>query len=101
MEQHLDLSRRKALKLIAGAPMLPLGGVLAASPILAACGSDSTSAAATPAVRAAFASASFTGMAAPALSDPAAMAKTTVGSALTARFVDGSSVDYKLAYQSF
>src|SRR5262245_14520810 len=78
MEQPLDLSRRKALKLIAGAPMLPLGGVLAASPLLAACGSDSTSPSATPVARAAFASASFTGMPAPTLADPAAMAKTTV-----------------------
>ncbi|MFC0396967.1 PhoX family protein [Paraburkholderia rhizosphaerae] len=101
MEQHFDSSRRKALKLIAGAPMLPLGGVLAATPLLAACGSDSNSAAATPVARAAFASASFTGMPAPTLADPAAMAKTTVGSTMTARFVDGSTVNYKLAYQSF
>jgi secreted PhoX family phosphatase len=106
MDQHFDSSRRKALKLIAGAPMLPLGGALAASPLLAACGGDDTPAAmttapTTPAAPAAFASASFNGMPAPTLDNPAAMAQTTVGSTLTARFADGSSINYKLAYQSF
>ncbi len=98
--ERFDLSRRKALKLIAGAPMLPLGGALASTSLLAACGGSSGDAA-TPAATAAFMSASFNGMAAPTLADPAAMARTSVGSSLSARFADGSVRDYKLAYQSF
>jgi uncharacterized protein len=101
MEQNFDSSRRKALKLIVGAPMLPLGGAFAASPLLAACGGDNAPTAATPSARAAFTSASFNGMPAPTLAAPEAMAKTTVSSTLTARFADGSSIDYKLAYQAF
>ncbi|OLL29188.1 alkaline phosphatase [Burkholderia sp. SRS-W-2-2016] len=101
MAQSFDHSRRKALKIIAGAPMLPLGG--AATSLLAACGSGEDHLAShTPApTQATFVTASFGGMAAPSLANPAAMAKTTVGSTLTAQFSDGSSRTYKLAYQPF
>ena len=46
-------------------------------------------------------SATFSGMAAPTLSAPAAMATTTVGSTLTIAYDDRSSTTYKLAYQPF
>ncbi|MEI5995994.1 DUF839 domain-containing protein [Paraburkholderia bengalensis] len=105
MAQPLDYSRRKALKIIAGAPMLPLGGAATAS-LLAACGGSSHDAndapsAATPAPAAAFVAATFGGMAAPTLANPAAMATTTVASTMTAQFSDRSRRTYKLAYQPF
>ncbi|WP_250529833.1 alkaline phosphatase PhoX [Caballeronia sp. ATUFL_F1_KS4A] len=104
MALPLDLSRRKALKILAGAPMLPLGGATAASLLATACGgSDSNAAtnASAPASTAAFTTATFSSMAAPTLADPAAMAKTTVGSTMTVNFSDGSNRAYKLAYQPF
>jgi hypothetical protein len=45
MAEPLDLSRRKALKFIVGAPMLPLGGLATAS-MLSACGGSNDLAAA-------------------------------------------------------
>ncbi|WP_420995756.1 PhoX family protein [Cupriavidus sp. 30B13] len=101
-----DASRRKALKFLAGAPMLPLG--LGATALLAGCGGGDDAVAApapgapapgTPA--ATFSTAEFTGMSAPTLANPAAMATTTVGSSLKVSFSDGSSQTYKLAYQPF
>jgi len=103
MTHPLDLSRRKALKLIAGAPMLPLGA--AAAGLLAGCGGDSAEAATNPNPKptdtATFVSAAFAGMAAPTLDQPAAMATTTVGSSLKVSYSDGSSQTYRLAYQPF
>jgi secreted PhoX family phosphatase len=102
MAQPVDTSRRKALKIIAGAPMLPLGSSAAAASLLAACGSNDQPATSTPTPSAAtFTAASFGGMAAPSLANPAAMATTTVGSTMTAQFSDGSSRSYRLAYQPF
>ena len=69
-------SRRQALKLLASAPMLPLGG-LATSSLLAACTTTGK-----PSGQAAYRSSSFTPMAAPSLADPAAMATTSVASGL-------------------
>jgi uncharacterized protein len=103
MAEPLDLSRRKALKFIVGAPMLPLGGLATAS-MLSACGgsNDLAAAPATPGAPVAnFSSASFTGMSAPSLTNPAAMATTTVGSGLTVSYADGSKKAFKLAYQPF
>ncbi|MHA7684537.1 PhoX family protein [Cupriavidus sp. PET2-C1] len=101
-----DASRRKALKFLAGAPMLPLG--LGATAFLVGCGGDGDAVAATaPAptpitpAGATFTTAEFTGMAAPSLTNAAAMATTTVGSSLKVSFSDGSSQTYKLAYQPF
>lgn len=86
-------SRRETLKLLAGAPMLPLAsGMLSA---LFASGP------ANAAGKAAYASASFTGMPAPALDNPDAMASTAVGSSLKIHFKDGSSQEVKLAYHAF
>lgn len=103
MAEPFDLSRRKALKLLVGAPMLPLGGLATAS-MLSACGGGNELAAA-PAMPATpvanFSSASFSSMAAPSLAEPAQMATTAVGSGLTVAYSDGSQKAYKLAYQPF
>ncbi|MFM0167827.1 PhoX family protein [Paraburkholderia sediminicola] len=99
MAEPLDLSRRKALKLLVGAPMLPLGGLATASMLTACGGSDELATPVKPVAN--FVSAAFAGMAAPTLADPAAMAKTTVGSTLTVQLSDGSSRAFKLAYQPF
>jgi len=106
MYEKPDASRRKALKFLAGAPMLPLG--LASTSLLAACGGGDDAPAGngstpvtTPGATPTFASAEFTGMPAPSLSNPAAMATTTVGSSLKVTLSDGSSQTYKLAYQPF
>ena len=94
MSQSSLTTRRKALQFLAGVPMLPLGATAATS-FLTACGggSDSTSAS--------FVSASFTSMAAPTLANPAAMATTTVGSALNVTLSDNSVRSFQLAYQPF
>ncbi len=91
MSDIQNLSRRQALKFLS-LPLLPLSG-LSSVAALAGCGGDSA-----PAT---FKSASFTGMAAPTLANPAAMATTTVGSVLNVAMSDGSTVAYKLAYQPF
>lgn len=105
-------SRRHALKLLGAAPMLPLGGVA----FLTACGGGGGGGQAFPPITlppaaapapapapapAKFVSAEFTGMSAPTLSTPDAMATTTVGSTLKVSFDNGSSTEYKLAYQPF
>ncbi|AMM24877.1 PhoX family protein [Variovorax sp. PAMC 28711] len=111
-------SRRQALKLFS-APLLPLGGAA----LLTACGGGGSGGgfpivggAVTPApapvpgaapapapapAAANYVSATFTGMAAPTLATPAAMATTTVGSMLKIAYDDGSATDFKLAYQPF
>ena len=85
-------SRRRLLQCLATAPMLPLGrSTLAAAPLHG--GADN------PAAR--FATASFTGMAAPTLAAPAAMATTSVGSTLEVAFSDDSRKRFALAYHPF
>jgi len=84
-------SRRRTLQLLASAPLLPLG-TLASSAALAASQAPA---------RMNYVSARFTGMAAPTLAEPAAMAGTTVGSSLQIAFGDQSRQSYKLAYQPF
>jgi len=81
-------ARRRVLQLLAGAPLLPLGGLAGCSSLPAGSG-------------AAYRAASFSGMAAPDLSNAQAMATTSVGSTLKVAFADGSSRDYALAYQPF
>ena len=100
--------RRSLLKLLAGTPMLPLGGTLAAT-VLAGCGGgDNSNGAAAPGAPASpstpaatMTSASFVSMAAPDLTTPNAMATCTVGSQLKVSFSDGSSRTFKLGYQPF
>ena len=72
MTQPTMPTRRKALQLLAGVPMLPLGASASAALLTACGGSDDPS----------YVSASFTSMAAPTLANAAAMATTTVGSTL-------------------
>lgn len=102
MAEPFDPSRRKALKLFSGVPMLPmfpLGGLATASMLSGCGGSDDLATPAKPVAN--FVSAAFSAMAAPTLADPAAMAKTTVGSSLTVQLSDGSSRTFKLSYQPF
>ena len=95
-----DNSRRNLLKLAAGSPLLPLSSAFAASSMLTGClgngggGGDST-----PTVT--FTNVSFSSMAAPTLSAPAKMAKTTVESVMTVNFSDGSKQDFSLAYEPY
>lgn len=101
MSQSNHPSRRSALKYFAAAPMLPLGALSMGS-LLAGCATPGASAlGSTKVSTASFSSASFTGMAAPSLTNPAAMASTTVGSSLQVSLNDGSTRAYKLAYQPF
>jgi secreted PhoX family phosphatase len=96
MSQSNALHRRQALKFLGTPLMLPLGGTALGS-LLTACGGGSDDAA--PA--SSFASASFTGMAAPSLVTPADMAKTLVSSTLTVKFSDDSTQGFTLAYAPF
>ncbi len=101
MQDITQANRRRLLKMLGGAPMLPLGGVTL-SALLAGChsdGDDDDDETRPPA--AAFSSASFVAMAAPSLSDPAAMATTTVGSSMVLNFSDGSQRTVQLGYEPF
>lgn len=64
-------SRRRLLKFLGSAPLLPLSGSLSAAGLLTACGGGSDDDGPT----AAFKSVSFSNMAAPNLTNPAAMAE--------------------------
>ena len=109
MTDQTQLSRRRALKFLSGAPLLPLGTAMGSSVLLAACGGsddddDDTSnnpGTPTPAPGAQFVSARFVPMAAPSLSDPAAMATTLVKSAMEVTYDDGTTVTYQLGYKTF
>jgi hypothetical protein len=95
MHQETNLSRRHLLKMLSGAPMLPMATSLAALAPLAACGGGSGGGAS------AFTGVSFTPMSAPTLTNAAAMATTTVGSRLNALYAVGNPVSFQLAYQPF
>ena len=102
MNSNTDLSRRRVLRLLGAAPMLPLT-TFAGGALLAGCGGDNDPlvAAAPGASAATLASVTFSSMAAPTLADPAAMATTTVGSTMTVNFSDASKIEYKLSYKPF
>jgi len=85
-------SRRQALKALAGLPLLPLLPLPAG---LAGCAARS------PDRPAALRSVEFTGMAAPGLAEPDAMARPQVGSTMTVHLADGCRRDYRLAYEAF
>ncbi|MFC5513973.1 PhoX family protein [Massilia jejuensis] len=98
-----ELSRRRLLRMLGSAPMLPLAGAAGAS-LLSACsgGDDAMPSAAAPAASVATLGAvSFSSMAAPTLAAPAAMATTTVGSTMSVNVGDAGRLDFKLAYQPF
>lgn len=100
MTQEIIPQRRQLLKMLAGAPLLPLGAV-SSSALLTACGGGSSVAAPVTPVAVNFVSAGFGTMPAPTLSNAAAMATTTVASTLNVSFSDNSTQTYKLAYQPF
>lgn len=108
MNSTPELSRRRLLRMLGTAPMLPLGGFATAS-LLAGCGGDDhddSPVAVTPVPPVApapvtLASVSFSSMDAPTLANAAAMATTTVGSTMTVNFSDSSKLDFKLSYQPF
>jgi hypothetical protein len=79
------INRRRALQLLAGAPMLPLASLPAGA------AGPARSGVAVRRVR-------FTPMDAPGLADPAAMATTAVGSGLQVSFADGARRTFRLAY---
>ena len=83
---HRLNSRRRALQVLAGLPMLPLAAPRA----------QQSPAAAAPRIR----SARFTPMAAPGLAEPAQMAATSVRSGLEVVFDDGSRRGWKLGYRT-
>lgn len=85
--------RRALMKMILGAPMLPLG----ATGMAAAFSSKSLSAAQFGTYK----SAEFMPMDAPSLSDPEAMATTSVGSILEITTQNNLKKTYKLAYEPF
>ncbi len=85
--------RRALMKMILGAPMLPLG----ATGIAAAFNSKSLFAAQSDAYK----SAEFIPMDAPSLSNPEAMATTSVGSLLEITSQNNLKKTYKLAYEPF
>lgn len=88
-------SRRSFLKILGSAPLLPLGSLGTASLLL-----NSNSAMA-QARSAKYVSSYFTPMSAPSLANAAAMATTTVGSALNVQLSDGTMRRYQLAEHRF
>lgn len=87
-------TRRSFIKVIAGAPMLPLGGAGIASAF--SCHSAFATESGSQ-----FMSAEFVAMEAPSLDNPDAMATTTVGSFLQITSQSNRKKTYKLAYEPF
>lgn len=95
-----ELSRRRLLRMLGSAPMLPLAGAAGAS-LLSACGGSDDAMPEAVAPVATLGTVTFTSMAAPTLANAAAMATNTVGSTMSVNFSDTSKLDFKLAYQPF
>lgn len=89
MSEPVSLARRRALRLLSGAPMLPLAASLSALPLVA------EAVPFPPPVRYRFGA-----MAAPSLAEPAAMATTYVASTLT-KTIGGHAETYALGYETF
>lgn len=87
----VNVSRRTLIQGAAALPLLPLASALPAAEVAPG---DARRAAAP------LTSVAFVGMAAPTLDDPAAMATTTVGSQLLARYGDGSERRWQLGYET-
>ncbi|MBB4845498.1 secreted PhoX family phosphatase [Paucibacter oligotrophus] len=98
MSKPIQASRRQALKFLGTPLMLPLTGMagLGASSLLSACGGGDA-----PLPAAQMVSASFGAMAAPGLTNAAAMATTHVASTLEVSLGDGTKQSFKLAYAPF
>jgi hypothetical protein len=89
MTMSPDLSRRRALQIVAGAPLLPLASSMAAWSF----GAD--------AAGLGHVSYSFGSMAAPSLAHPMKMAKTYVASTLTVKSHGSTGVTFNLGYETF
>lgn len=104
MSDSVSLSRRKALKVLASAPMLPLASSLVGAPLSSEAapfgrfedGPFDRWGRKDPRV-----SYSFGSMAAPSLAEPAQMATTYVASTLTKRTGRGHSETFALGYETF
>jgi secreted PhoX family phosphatase len=97
MTNIADISRRRVLQMLTGAPLLPLSSTLAGTSLfLQGCSSGGGGAEA-----ATMTGVSFSSMPAPTLANAPAMATTTVGSVMTVNYSDATKVDFKLAYQPF
>jgi secreted PhoX family phosphatase len=103
MNDHLDTTRRRFLRMFGAAPMLPLASMAGTGALLSACGGSDSPAVATapPAPAATLGTVSFSATPAPTLANAAAMATTNVASTMTVNFSDASKLDYKLSYQPF
>ena len=106
MNANTDLSRRRLLRLFGATPMLPIGAGSVAAMLAACGGSDDSPVTTTPPAQTTpptvtMSSVSFSSMPAPALTDAAAMATTTVGSTMSVSFSDSSKLDFKLSYKPF
>src|SRR5262249_18845544 len=92
LSPKMKLSRRRALRLLAGAPLLPIAGLPSTLSLVAAgCPTAGPRRGAAPA------SVTFIGMPAPASAE--AQATTSVESALTVGYADGGRQTFKLAYR--
>ncbi len=98
MSETPEYGRRNLLQALAYAPFLPLGS-LTVSSLLSATGCSVNRQIKNGIAD--FMSATFTSMPAPTLAQAAAMATTTVGSSVSIEMSDGSTIDFKLAYQPF
>ena len=94
-------SRRTLLKCLGGAPLLPLGALTTSSLLFGNRNASAKTIQTTSHTGARYVSSYFTSMPAPTLSNPAAMATTTVGSTFNLKLSDGTTQSYKLAYHSF
>ena len=91
-------TRRKLLKLLGSAPLLPLGALTTSSLLLGRSGELNAK---TIAPNARYVSSYFTSMAAPTLTDPTQMATISVGSSFNVTLSDGSTHHYQLAHHTF
>ena len=98
MKPVADLSRRRALQFLSGAPLLPFSSSFAGGLLLSACGGGSGASVLSGHT---YSGVSFSSMAAPTPASPAAMATTSVGSVMSVHFSDSSTLDFRLAYQPF
>jgi hypothetical protein len=106
MSEHHDSSRRRVLKFLSGAPLLPLAGASSAAALLTACGGgDDAPLVTTPVAPVTppptVTSVTFGAMPAPTLTEAAKMATTSVGSTLTTTYSDGTKQNYSLKYETF